>query len=285
MLYNGDSCQVLPGLPDNSIDLTVTSCPFSSLYTYTDMAEDLGNSQSDREFFRHFGFITRELLRLTRPGRLACIHVQQLTTTKASHGFMGMKDFRGAVIAHFIENGWLYHGEVTIDKDPQAVACRTKKTSLLFVTKKRDALDLSPVFADYVCIFRKPGANSAPVRHSSHGEVSDEDWICWARPVWYGIEETRVLNAALARGEEDERHLCPLSLDTIERCIKLWSNPGEVVFDPFAGIGSTLYEAVLLGRKGLGIELKDTYFRRALINIREAERRAHEPTLFDEVVA
>jgi DNA methylase len=187
------------------------------------------------------------------------------------------------VIRHFVETGWIYHGEVVIDKDPQAVACRTKKTSLMFVTKRRDATVLSPVFADYVCIFRKPGENAVPVQHAPHGEVTDEDWIRWARPIWYDIEETRVLNAALARDEEDERHVCPLSLDTIERCIKLWSNPGEIVLSPFAGIGSEVYQAIRFGRRGVGIELKESYFRRAVINCQEAERLTRTLTLFDEV--
>jgi DNA modification methylase len=150
----------------------------------------------------------------------------------------------------------------------------------MFVTKRRDSTVLSPCFADYVCVFRAPGENAAPVQHAPDGEVTDEDWIQWARPVWYGVEETRVLNVAVARDNEDERHLCPLSLDTIERCVKLWSSKGEVVLDPFNGIGSTGYAAVQLGRRYLGIELKESYFKTACQNLREAERQATAPTLF-----
>lgn len=283
-LYNGDSAEVLKGLPSNSADLAVFSPPFSSLYTYSNSERDLGNCRSHAEFFEHFQFATDELLRVMKPARLACVHVQQLATTKASHGVMGMYDFRGDVIRHFIEGGWIYHGEVCIDKDPQAVACRTKKTSLMFVTKRRDSAVLSPCFADYVCIFRKPGDNDAPIQHMPDGEVTDEDWIRWARPVWYGIEETRVLNTEVARGNEDERHLCPLSLDTIERCVKLWSNKGEIVLSPFAGIGSEGYGAILAGRRFVGIELKESYYRTACENLRRAERMAQAKTLFSDII-
>lgn len=280
-LYQGDSAHVLAGLPEASVDLSVFSPPFSSLYVYSDHEADLGNCKSDEEFFAHFAYVSRELFRVTKPGRLACIHVQQLTTTKATHGVMGMKDFRGAVIRHFIEGDWVYHGEVCIDKDPQAVACRTKKTSLMFVTKRRDSTVLSPCFADYVVIFRKPGDNQKPVCHAPNGEVTDEDWIQWARPVWYGIEETNVLNVEVARDNDDERHLCPLSLDTIERCVKLWSNPGEVVLDPFNGIGSTGVVALKHERRYIGVELKPSYARVAARNLEAAAREAAAPNLFD----
>jgi DNA modification methylase len=279
-LYNADSVTAMPGLPDESVDLSIHSPPFSSLYTFSNSERDLGNSRDDGEFFEHYRYVIRELLRVTKPGRLAAVHCQQLMTSKATHGVMGLKDFRGDIIRAYLAEGWVFHAEICCDKDPQSVACRTKKTSLLFATLRRDRAVLSPVFADYVCVFRKPGENREPIKDA---DVSSEDWILWARPIWYDIEETRVLNVQAAREDEDSRHLCPMSLDTIERCVRLWSNKGETVFDPFAGIGSTLYQSILLGRRAVGIELKGSYFLTAVANLNEAERQAHEPTLFDDL--
>lgn len=276
-LYNGDSAVVLPGIPDNSVDLSIMSPPFGSLYTYSDTERDLGNCRDEEEFFEHFGFITEQLLRVTRPGRLACIHVQQLVRSKANYGVISMHDFRGDVIRHFQSKSWVYHGEAAIDKNPQSQAIRTKSKQLLFVQLRKDASWMRPALADYVLLFRKPGENAVPVKP----DITNEDWILWAHPVWYDVRETHTLNVAIARDDADERHLCPLQLDTIERCVRLWSNPGETVLDPFNGVGSTGVVALQHGRRYLGVELNPRYASVAARNLAAAEREAHAPTLLD----
>lgn len=275
-LYQGDSAEVLRGLPAGSVDLAVFSPPFSSLYTYSNSERDLGNCKNEAEFFQHYAFITRELLRVTRPGRLACVHVQQLIRSKANYGTISMHDFRGDVIRHHQACGWIFHGEITIDKNPQSQAIRTKSKQLLFAQLRRDSSWLRPALADYILLFRAPGDNRVPIQP----DVTNEEWISWAHPVWYDIRETRTLNVAVARENNDERHLCPLQLDTIERCVRLWSNPGEVVLSPFAGIGSEGYVAVLQGRRAVGIELKPSYYQVACRNLREADRLTRVETLF-----
>ena len=262
-LMLGDSCERLGELDDDSIDLSVFSPPFASLYTYSPSERDLGNSSDRDEFFEHFGFITDHLLRVTKTGRLACVHVQQLTTRKATHGYNALTDFRGQVIAHFQEHGWWLHGEVTIDKDPQAQAIRTKAHALMFKTLRRDSSMTRPALADYLLVFKKPGENDIPIV----GDVDNETWIDWARPIWVGIRETDTLNFAAARDERDERHICPLQLPLIERCVRLWSNQGETVLSPFAGIGSEGYMAVKLGREFVGCELKPSYWQSAVDNL------------------
>jgi DNA modification methylase len=267
-LLLGDSCERIAEIPENSVDLTVFSPPFINLYAYTPTERDMGNSRNPDQFFEHFDIIIKETLRITKPGRNCCVHVQQLAATKVNDGFIGIKDFRGDVIRAFQADGWVFHGEITVDKNPQVQAIRTKTKGLMFVQLHKDSAASRPGFADYLLIFQKPGENEVPVIP----DVTNEEWIQWAHPVWYDINETDVLNAKLARGDEDERHLCPLQLPFIARCIRLWSNRGETVFDPFAGIGSTLYEAVRFGRKGLGIELKPEYFAQATKNLTNAER-------------
>lgn len=280
-LMLGDSCERLAELPDESVDLSVYSPPFASLFTYSPSSRDLGNSATRDEFIEHYGFIIRENLRVTKPGRIACIHVQQLTTTKTTHGYTGLTDFRGDVIRAYIDNGWYFHGEVTVNKDPQAQAIRTKAHALTFATKNRDSSGTRPALADYLLLFRKPGDNAVPIKN----DVSNDEWIEWAQPVWWDIKETNTLNVRVARDEADERHICPLQLDFIERCVRLWSNPGETVFSPFAGIGSEPYMAVKLGRYGLGIELKPSYWRTAVDNLTNLETELGHATLFDEVGA
>lgn len=278
-LMLGDSCERLAELPDESVDLSVCSPPFAQLYNYSPSPRDLSNSTSREHFFEHYGFIIREQLRLTKPGRIACIHVQQITLQKVMHGVIGLTDFRGQVIKAFQDEGWIFHGEVTIDKDPQAQAIRTKSQSLLFVTKERDSAGLRPALADYLLLFRKPGDNAVPIR----GDVSNEEWIQWARPVWLDIKETNTLNVRVAREDADERHICPLQLDFIERCVRLWSNVGETVLTPFAGIGSEVYVARKLGRYGLGCELKPSYWRTGVDNLRRLDDDMNAPTLWDEL--
>jgi hypothetical protein len=279
-MWLGDSCERMAQIPDESVGLSVYSPPFASLFTYSPSPRDLGNSASRGEFFEHYGFIIRENLRITMPGRICAVHVQQLTTTMANHGVIGMTDFRGDVIRAYLDNGWIFHGEVTVDKDPQAQAIRTKAQALMFVTKNRDSSMTRPALADYLLLFRKPGENVVQIKN----DVSNEEWIEWARPVWLDIRETNTLNARVARDSADERHICPLQLDFIERVVRLWSNTGETVFTPFGGIGSEVYTAVRLGRRGLGIELKPSYWRTAVANLQSLETEMNIPSLFDQAI-
>ncbi|MDR3032402.1 MAG: site-specific DNA-methyltransferase [Kitasatospora sp.] len=277
-LMLGDSCERLTELPSDSVGLSVYSPPFDSLYTYSPSLRDLGNSASRAEFLEHYGSVIAENLRVTQPGRNACVHVQQLTLTKAIHGHMGTTDFRGDVIRAYTRAGWIYYGEATVNKDPQAQAIRTKSHALMFVTKDRDAAMLRPALADYLLIFKKPGQNQTPVR----GDVTNDEWIEWAQPVWWNIRETNTLNARVAREDADERHIAPLQLDFIERCVRLWSNRGETVLSPFAGIGSEVWVAVKLGRRGIGIELKPSYWRTAVTNLQALDTEMAQDTLFGE---
>lgn len=275
-LTNGDSCEELPKLDADSVDLSVYSPPFSSLYTYSASERDIGNSASQSEFLEHFGYVIRELLRVTKPGRNTCCHIAQLAAQKAKDGFIGIIDIRGAIISAFQAEGWIYHGEVCIDKDPQAQAIRTHSKGLLFVQLRKDASWLRPALADYILVFRKPGDNAVPIQP----DITNEDWIEWARPIWYGIRETDTLNTAVAKANDDERHICPLQLGTIERCVRLWSNPGELILSPFAGIGSEGYEVIRLGRRFVGVELKPEYATVAARNLALAETLRTQGQLF-----
>lgn len=275
-IFLGDSCERMKEIPDESVHLSVFSPPFMSLYTYSPTERDIGNCKDAEEFFSHFHFVIQELYRVTKPGRNCCVHCADVGLTAATHGVIGLHDFPGALIRAFQNYGWIYHGRVTIDKNPQAQAIRTHAKALLFVQKNKDSSWSRPALADYIIIFRKPGANEEPIKN----DISNEEWIEWAHPVWYGIKETDTLNVAEARENNDERHICPLQLGTIERCIRLWSNRGETVLDPFAGIGSTGYEALLLGRKFIGIELKKSYFDAANRNLVRAKNKLNEGGLF-----
>jgi len=272
----GDSCERLSEIPDSSVDLSIYSPPFASLFTYSPSIRDLGNSADRDEFLAHYAFILGEMLRVTKPGRISCVHVQQLTSTKATHGVIGLTDFRGQVIQAHIDAGWIFHGEITVDKDPQAQAIRTKAQALMFATKNRDSAMTRPALADYLLLFRKPGENVTPIKT----DVTNDEWIQWARPVWLDIRETNTLNVRVAREEADEKHICPLQLDFIERCVRLWSNPGELVLSPFAGIGSEGYVATRHGRRFVGCELKPSYWRTAVTNLRAVEAAKDEPPLF-----
>jgi hypothetical protein len=296
----GDSCERLAEIADDSIDLSVCSPPFASLFTYSPSLRDLGNSATRPEFFQHYRYIIDHQLRVTKPGRIACIHVQQLTTTKATNGFVGLTDFRGEVIREFQAAGWIYYGEVTIWKDPQAQSIRTKAFTLAFQTKNRDSAATRPALADYLLVFKKPGQNEVPIQHTSTGgEVTNDDWIDWASPiwsdhhdggwldgdgispVWWGIRETDTLQYRSAREANDEKHIAPLQLGFIDRCVRLWSNPGELVLSPFMGIGSEGYVSIQRGRRFVGCELKPSYWRQAVANLRRAEMEASAPSLFD----
>lgn len=280
-LMLGDSCERLAEVADNSVDLSIFSPPFQSLYTYSPTERDLGNSRTPGEFYKHFSYIIDHLLRVTKPGRNVCVHVQQVAASLVNDGFIGLKDFRGEIIFQFAAQGFIYHGEVCIDKNPQAQAIRTKAKGLLFAQFHKDSSWSRPGLADYIIIFRKPGENATPI----HPDLSNEEWIQFAHPVWYDIKESDTLNVAEGRDKDDERHVCPLQLGTIERCVRLWSNPGETVFDPFSGIGSTGYEALRHNRKFIGIELKPSYFMAAHKNLERILRKRTQATLFDGVGA
>ena len=267
-LYEGDSVDVLPTLPDASVDFSIYSPPFVALYTYTNSERDIGNCATREEFLAHYAYVVRETLRVTKPGRLSAVHIAPVATTKATHGVIGFSDLRGAVIDLFVREGWTWHGEITIDKDPQAIAIRTHAKGLLFVQLKKDASWLRPAMADYIEVFRKPGDNAVPIQP----DISNDDWIEWARPIWYGIRESDTLDVRAARGDDDDRHICPLQLGVIERCVRLWTNSNEVVLSPFAGIGSEGYESVRLGRRFIGIELKHEYAEAAQRNLTMVER-------------
>jgi DNA modification methylase len=249
------------------------------------------------------------------PGRNCAIHLTQVTAMKSRDGYIGLKDYRGATIAMMEKSGWRYAGEVTIDKNPQVQATRNKERGLLFKSLATDAAVMRMALADYVLLFRKDGENTVPIRagrseryKNLDGWITEEQWIEWAAPVWYrriakkdgrrdienypardqstdGIMETDVLNYRAVKEEEDEKHLCPLQLGVIERCIKLWSAPGDTVFSPFAGIGSEGFQAVVFNRKFIGIELKESYYRVAIENLKDAERKAKETDmpLFAEI--
>jgi DNA modification methylase len=277
-LTNGDCIDGVAALAQDSIDMSIYSPPFISLYTYTASPRDMGNCATTAEFFEHFGFLISELLRATKPGRHTCVHVAQVAAMLERDGYIGLKDFRGDTIRAYQQHGWIYHGEVCIDKDPQAQAIRTKAKGLLFVQMRKDSSWSRPAMADYVLIFRKPGENIVPVQP----DITNDLWIEWARPIWYGIRESDTLRVAEARDSDDERHICPLQLGTIERCIRLWSNPGETVLSPFAGIGSEGYEAIRLGRKFIGFELKPSYAQAAAKNLRAAVAAKNQGELFIE---
>lgn len=279
----GDSCQRLGELPDESIDLSVYSPPFADLYTYSNSELDLGNSRNYDQFFDHYGFIIRDLLRVTKPGRMTCVHVADLPAMASRDGYIGIKDFPGDVVKAYEENGWVFYGRAIVAKNPQAQAIRTKAKALLFVQLRKDSSDSRPAILDHILIFKKPGENAVPIRPVDSGEMDNETWIDWAGGIWTGINESDTLQYQSGRDADDEKHICPLQLGTIERCIKLYSNPGETVLTPFMGIGSEAYQAVKFGRRAIGIELKDSYFAMAVRNLRTIEAEKHVPTLFDLV--
>jgi DNA modification methylase len=276
----GDSCERLKEINSNSVDLSVYSPPFADLFTYTDSPRDLGNSRDWSEFFDHYKYIIREVLRVTKPGRLTCIHTSDIPAMLERDGYIGVRDFPGAVIRAYETEGWIFQGRAFVQKNPQAQAIRVKSKALLFVQLRKDSTDSRPALIDQVLFFCKPGENAIPVSPVANGEMDNETWIEWAHGIWIGIRETETLQAAGGRGIEDEKHICPLQLGTIERCIKLYSNPGETVLTPFLGIGSEAYQAIKLGRKAVGIELKESYFDAAVKNLQNAERESSRQTLW-----
>lgn len=273
-LIHGDCIEEMDRLDADSMDLAVFSPPFSNLYTYSSETADMGNCQDGTvEFNLHFAHFSDALLRVMKPGRVVCLHLAQLVSFRARQGRKGLRDFRGTVIDAMEDSGFLFYGEFVIPKNPQATAIRTKSERLQFSQFRRDSLESSPALNDFVLEFRKPGKQAVSVSP----QVSNEEWIEWASGVWHGINESDVLSGwRRARGDDDEKHICPLQLEVIERCIRLWSNEGEVVFTPFLGIGSEAYQAIKLKRKAVGVELKAEYFAQAVCNCDMAVSETHD---------
>lgn len=268
-LYNGDSVEVLKGIPDNSIHYSIFSPPFASLYTYSNSDRDMGNSKTDDEFYEHFTFLVEELYRVTMPGRLLSFHCMNLPTSKVRDGIIGIKDFRGLLIRIFTDAGWIYHSEVCIWKNPVTAMQRTKALGLLWKQLKKDSAMSRQGIPDFIVTMRKPGDNPERVTHTDESFPCNV-WQKYASPVWMDINQSDTLQRKSAREDKDEKHICPLQLEVIKRCIELWSNPNDIVLDPFAGIGSTPYVALRMGRRGLGIELKESYYEQAVKNCNEA---------------
>lgn len=297
--YNADCIEVANELDDNSLDFIIYSPPFASLYTYSNDERDMGNCASNEEFFEHFDFLIKQMYRALAPGRLMAVHCMNLPSSKQNDGFIGIKDFRGDLIRAFQAEGFIYHSEVCIWKDPVTAMQRTKALGLLHKTIKKDSSLSRQGIADYLVVMRKQGDNEKPIEgeltyyvgtdpaagfrsierldrslmwivdHS--GATNIDTWQRYASPVWMDINQTRTLQYQNARAEDDERHICPLQLDVIERAMQLWTAPGDVVFSPFMGIGSEGYVALQMGRKFIGAELKESYFALASRNLDEAE--------------
>lgn len=285
-IYQGDSCELVRAIPDGSVHFGVHSPPFEGLYKFTSFDRDLSNSEGP-DFWVHYHFLIAELYRVTMPGRLHSVHVMQLPTSKIRHGHIGMRDFRGEVIRAFEDAGWIFHSEVCIWKDPVVAQQRTKSIRLLHKQVVKDSALSGQGLADFIVTFRKPGDNPERVAGCFHRYVGEGDgpdpakyttamdgrnwysievWQRYASPVWTDIRQGRVLAYRGARDEKDEQHISPLQLDVIERCIDLWSNPGDIVLTPFLGVGSEVWGAIMSGRRGIGFEIKEKYFAQAKVN-------------------
>lgn len=286
-LINGDTTEVIRGVPDNSIGLIVYSPPFSSLYTYSNSDRDLGNSRNDDEFFTHFEFIVKEMYRILMPGRIMAVHCMQIPAMKERDGYIGIKDFRGDLIRLFQKCDFIFHGEVTIWKDPVVEMQRTKALGLLHKQLKKDSSKTRMGLPDYIVFMRKPGDNTEPIEHNNENfpvdlwqDYASPVWREYASPVWWNINQSDTLNRMFA-DEESERHICPLQLPVIERCLKLYSNEGDTVFTPFMGIGSEVYQSVKMNRKAIGIELKPEYYEQAVMNLRALDNEKNQLTIED----
>jgi DNA modification methylase len=268
-LYHADCVDLASQLPDEIVDLSIYSPPFANLYIYGDSVADMGNCKDDDEFFGQYKFLIKEKLRLTKPGRFTCVHCMDLPMSKQTHGHIGRRDFSGEIIRQHVDTGWIYHCRITIWKDPVVEMQRTKALGLLHKQIKKDSCRSRMGNPDYLLVFYKPGDNPNPVTHTNEDFPVDQ-WQKWASPVWMDINQTKVLQKEHARAEKDEKHICPLQLDVIHRCLVLWSNKGDTVYSPFAGIGSEGYQSLVMGRKFIGTELKGSYFDQASINLRNA---------------
>jgi hypothetical protein len=291
-VYLGDSCEVIREIPSDSIHFGIHSPPFEGLYKFSNSDRDISNNDGPA-FWEHYAFLIQELHRVTMPGRLHSVHVMQLPTSKIRHGHIGMRDFRGEVIRAYEDAGWIFHSEVCIWKDPVVAQQRTKSIRLLHKQIVKDSTISGQGLADYIVTFRKRGENPEPVSGCFDAYYGDSDgpdftkyttntdgrnwysievWQRYASPVWLDINQTRTLQYRGGRDQKDEQHISPLQLDVIERCIDLWSNEGDTVLTPFLGIGSEVYCAARMGRKGIGVELKPSYFAQAVKNLAEIEK-------------
>jgi len=269
-LYHGDSCEILAAMPDDKIDFQIFSPPFASLYTYSNSDRDLGNSKTYEEFWNHYRFIIENQFRIHKPGRLVSIHCMNLPTSKQNDGYTGLRDFRGDIIRAYQAAGFIYHSEVCIWKDPVIAMQRTKALGLLHKQIKKDSAMSRQGIPDYLVTMRKPGDNPNPITHTGDS-FPVSLWQNYASPVWMDINPSKTLQYRSARDHEDERHICPLQLQVIERAMDLWSNPDDVVLSPFMGIGSEGYVAMQKGRKFIGCELKESYYNQAVKNIESAQ--------------
>jgi len=288
-LYNGDCCEVIKGVPDESVGFSIFSPPFCSLYSYSDSKADMGNSKTYGEFFEHFEFLVRELQRVMLPGRIVSVHCMDLPIFKSVSGFIGLCDFPGKIIKSFRKERFIYHSRHCIWKDPLLAAVRTKAIGLAHKQIIKDSSVCRTGIPDYILSFRKRGENPIPIKnenglttyHGSRNIPKELDrfikhkeqktnkrshwiWQQYASPVWFDIRQTKLLPYRKGKGKDDEKHICPLQLDTIERCMALWTTKGDTVLTPFMGIGSEVYVAVKNGRKGIGIELKTSYYKQAV---------------------
>lgn len=275
-VYNGDCVDIVSQFPDNSIDFSVYSPPFGSLFVYSESAADMGNS-TDEEFAKHYAWLVREKFRVTKPGRLTAVHCSDLPMTKWKDGAVGIKDFSGDIIRIHQDAGWIMHSRRTIWKCPVVEMTRTKHVGLLYKQLQKDSAKSRGGMPDYLITFVKPGDNAEPIKHTPENFPLDQ-WQEWASPVWMSVDQSNVLNVKAARDANDERHLCPLQLDVIERALIMWSNPGDVVLSPFTGIGSEGVTSLKLGRKFIGTELKASYWKQAVkyLNAQDQQQNLFE---------
>lgn len=274
-IYNGDSCEVLQSLPDNSIHFQIFSPPFASLYTYSNSDRDLGNSKTYDEFWNHYKFMIKEQFRIHKPGRLVSIHCMNLPTSKQRDGFIGITDFRGDIIRAYQDAGFIYHSEVCIWKDPVVAMQRTKALGLLHKQIKKDSAMSRQGIPDYLVTMRKPGDNPEPIKHTDEN-FPVSIWQKYASPIWTDIKPNDTLQHRSAREHDDERHICPLQLQVISRAMDLWTNKGDVVLSPFMGIGSEGYVALQKQRKFIGCELKTSYYEQARKNLKSVNHKTYE---------
>jgi hypothetical protein len=269
-IYQGDCVELINAIPDESIGYSIFSPPFASLYTYSASDRDMGNCKDADEFMAHFAFLASQLYRVMMPGRNVSMHCMLLPTSKLRDGFIGISDFRGMLIRAMQAAGFVYHSEVCIWKDPVTAMQRTKSIGLLYKQLKKDSCMSRQGIPDYLCTFRKPGENASPVTHTNQS-FPVALWQQYASPIWMDINSSDTLQKESAREDEDERHICPLQLEVIRRGVTLWSNEGDTVLSPFAGIGSEGHVAVKMGRRFVGFELKRSYFDQAALNLQAAK--------------
>lgn len=284
--YCGDCVEVAKGIPDNSAHITIYSPPFFELYVYSDDPKDMNNSSTYDQFQEHYRYLVREIKRITKPGRIIAVHCMDLPIQKGKHGYIGLRDFSGDLVKIHEQEGMIYHSRVTIWKSPVTEMQRTKAVGLLHKTIKKDSCMSRVGIPDYVLFFRNEGDNEIPITHqdtdaSAPDYLPVDLWQKYASPVWYDIDYSRTLQYRSARGTNDEKHITPLQLDTIERILHLYSNEGEVVFSPFGGIGSEGFQAIEMKRKAMLIELKDSYFNVGVQNLKAiSEKQKSVLTLF-----